>query len=59
LFWLSSYVASPHLVAEPQSGAKDQFYCTVYYITLNLNCEAWRVSTDLKNIEESRVRSQN
>jgi hypothetical protein len=23
----------------PQSGAKQIFYCTVYYITLNSNCE--------------------
>jgi hypothetical protein len=28
----------------PQSGAKDQFYCTVYYITLNSISEAQRVS---------------
>jgi hypothetical protein len=36
LFWLSSYVASCHLAVAPQSGAKDQLYITVYYITLNL-----------------------
>ncbi len=35
------------LVVAPQSGAKDQFYCTVYRITSNSNCEAERVS--LKN----------
>jgi hypothetical protein len=28
----------------PQSGAKGQFYCTVYYITLDKNCEAQIVS---------------
>jgi hypothetical protein len=28
----------------PQSGAKDQYYCTLYYITLNSNCEAQRAS---------------
>jgi hypothetical protein len=38
LFCLSSYVARHHLAVAPQSGAKDKFYCTVYYITLNLNC---------------------
>ena len=43
----------------PQSGAKDQFYCTVYYITLNSNCEAKRVSNNLKKIVEGRVKSQN
>ncbi len=41
----------------PQSGAKDQLYCTVYYITLNSNCEAQGVSKNLKKIED-RVRSQ-
>ncbi len=35
LFWLSSYVASHHLAMAPQSGAKDQLYCTVYCKTLN------------------------
>jgi hypothetical protein len=30
-----------HLVVAPQSGAKDQFYCAVYNIPLNSNCEAW------------------
>jgi hypothetical protein len=29
LFGLSSYVASHHLAMVPQSGGKDQFYCTV------------------------------
>jgi hypothetical protein len=42
----------------PQSGAKDHFYCTVYYITLNYNCKAWGVSKNLKKIVEDRVRSQ-
>jgi hypothetical protein len=44
LFWLSSYVASHHLAAVPQSVAKGQFYCTVYNITLNSNCDAQGVS---------------
>jgi hypothetical protein len=48
---LSSYVASHHLAVVPQSGAKDEFYCTVYCITLNSNCEAQRVFKILKNIE--------
>jgi hypothetical protein len=34
----------------PQSGAKEKKYCTVYYITLNSNCEAHGVSKNLKNI---------
>jgi hypothetical protein len=38
----------------PQSGAREQFYCTVYYITLNSNCEALRAS----KIVEDKVRSQ-
>jgi len=42
LFWWSNYVISHHLVVMPQSGAKEQVYCTVYYITLNSNCEANR-----------------
>jgi hypothetical protein len=39
----------------PQSGAKDQFYCAVYYITVNTNCEAQGVS----KIVENTVRRQN
>jgi hypothetical protein len=50
LFWLSSYVASLHLAAAPQSGAKDQFYCTDDYITFNINCEAQGLSKKLKKI---------
>ncbi len=48
LFWLSIYVASHHLAVVPQSGAKDQFYCIVSYITLNPNCEAQGLSKNLK-----------
>jgi hypothetical protein len=56
---LSSYVTSHHLAVVPHSGAKDQFYCTAYYITLKSNHEAERVSKIfLKNVED-RVRSQN
>jgi len=36
-FVKSSYVASCHLPVAPLSGAKQIFYCTVYYITLNSN----------------------
>jgi hypothetical protein len=31
-----------------ESGAKQIFYCTVYYMTLNSNCEAQRASKNLK-----------
>jgi hypothetical protein len=55
LFWLSSYIGSHHLAVVPQSGAKDQFYYTVYYKTLNSNCEAQGVSKILKIIVEDRV----
>jgi hypothetical protein len=44
----------------PQSGAKEQFYCSVYYITLNSNCDAQRASKNFeKKIVEDRVRRQN
>jgi hypothetical protein len=39
-----------------QSGAKDQFYSTVYYITLNSH---WEAKSVLKNDVEDRVSSQN
>jgi hypothetical protein len=42
----------------PQSGAKQIFYCSVYYITLNSNWEAQRASKNLKKSVEDRVRSQ-
>ncbi len=42
----------------PLSGAKQIFYCTVYYITLNSNCEAQRASKNLKKIVVDRVSSQ-
>ncbi len=41
----------------PQLGAEDQFYCSVYYITINSNCEAQGVSKNLKKIEDT-VKSQ-
>ncbi len=37
---------------------KQNVYCTVYYITLNWNCEAQRPSKNLKKIVEDRVGSQ-
>jgi hypothetical protein len=45
------------LSVAPQSCAKDQFDCTVYYITLNWNCEAQRVPKNEKI--QKIVRSQN
>ncbi len=42
----------------PKLDCKLNFYCTVYYITLNSNCEAQRASKNLKNIVEDRVGSQ-
>ncbi len=47
-----------HLAVSPQSGSKQKIYCTVYYITINSNCEAERVSKNLKKIED-RVKRQN
>jgi hypothetical protein len=40
-----------------QSGAK-HFFSTVYYKTLNSNCEAQRASKNLKETVEDRVGSQ-
>jgi hypothetical protein len=51
LFWLSSYVAGRHLAVAPQSGAKQFFYCSVYYLTLNLNCEAQRAPKNCRRFE--------
>jgi hypothetical protein len=48
LFGLSIYITSPCLAVVPQSGAKEKFYFTVYYITLNSNFEAQRASKNLK-----------
>jgi hypothetical protein len=42
-----------------QSGAKEPFYCTIYYITLISNCEAQRASKNLEKIVQDGVRSQN
>ncbi len=48
-----------HLAVVPQSGAKDQLYSTVYYITLNTLCVTQRAYKNLKKNVEDRVRSQN
>ena len=58
LVWLSSYVAGRHLAVASLSGAKQFFYGTVYYTTLNSNCEAQRASKNLKKIVVDRVGSQ-
>jgi hypothetical protein len=39
LFWLSSYVARHCSAVAPQSGAKQNFYCTVYYIALRVRSQ--------------------
>jgi hypothetical protein len=47
---------SPNL---PNWTVNKKFYCTVYHITLNSNCEAQRASKNLKKkIVEDRVGSQ-
>jgi hypothetical protein len=43
----------------PQSGAKQNFYSTIYYINLNSKGEAQRASKNLIKNAEDRVRSQN
>jgi len=55
---LSNYVTIHCLAESPQSGAKQIFYCTIYYKTLNSNCEAQRAYKNLKQIVEDIVRSQ-
>ncbi len=50
LIGLGSYVASHCLAVAPQSGGKQSFYCTVYYITLNSNYEAQRASKNLEKM---------
>jgi hypothetical protein len=46
--WWSSYLAAHHHRAVvPQFGAKDQFYSTVYKITLNPICVAQKASNFL------------
>ncbi len=50
LVLVDSYVASHCLAVTPQSSAKQIFYCTVYYMTLNSNCEVQRESKNLKKM---------
>jgi hypothetical protein len=59
LFWLSSYVTSHCLAVVPQSGAKQNVYCTFYYITLNSNCEAQRASKNLKKLQKIELEVKN
>jgi hypothetical protein len=51
-------VTSHHLAVAPQTSAKYELYCTVYYTILNSSCEAQRVPKNLKQIAEDRVKSQ-
>jgi hypothetical protein len=43
----------------PQSGANEFFYCTVYYITLNSNCEAQRAFKNLKKMWKIEFKAKN
>jgi hypothetical protein len=43
----------------PQSGAKQIFYYTVYYITLNSNCKAQRASKNLKILLKIELEAKN
>jgi hypothetical protein len=43
----------------PQSGANQKFYCTVYYINLNSNCEAQRASKNLKKLQRIELEAKN
>ncbi len=52
-------VANHHLAVVWQSGAKYQFYCAIYYITLNCNCVAQRISKKFDEIVKDMVRGQN
>jgi hypothetical protein len=56
---LSSYVSSHCLAAEPQSGAKQKFYFTVYYVNLNSNCEVQRASKNLKKMYKIELEAEN
>jgi len=57
LFCLCSYVTSHCLAVVPQSGEKQNFYCTVYNITLNSNYQAQRASK-FKKIVEAKINAQ-
>jgi hypothetical protein len=59
LFWSNSYVVSHCLAVVPQSGAKEQFHSSVYYLILNSNCEAQRGSRNFGGNVKERVRSLN
>jgi len=44
---------------EPQSGAKQKFYFTVYYVNLNSNCEVQRASKNLKKLYKIELEAEN
>jgi hypothetical protein len=55
---LKGCVDSHHLAVVPQSSAKDQFFCTAYYLTLNLNWKAQSASKNLKKIVERELEAE-
>jgi hypothetical protein len=58
LVLLCSYVTSHCLAVVPQSGEKQNFYCTVYHITLNSNYQAQRASKFWEKIVEAKINAQ-
>ncbi len=58
LFWLHSHAACYHLAVAPQLGVKDQFYRTLYYITLDPICVAQRASKNLKEMQKIRLEAK-
>jgi hypothetical protein len=50
--------AGCRLAVASQSSAKNQFYSTVYWITLNSNCGTHREFKNLRKIVEDREVSQ-
>ena len=38
---------------------KQNFYCTVYDVTLNSNCEAQRASKNLKKMQKIELEAKN
>jgi hypothetical protein len=56
---VSSYVPSHCLAVVPQSGAKQIFNCTVYYINSNSNCEAQNASKNSKKLQMIELEAKN
>jgi hypothetical protein len=56
MFRLSSYVACHHFGVVLQSNAKDQFYDSIKYVSLNSNCV---YTQKFEKTVEDRLRSQN